>query len=434
MTTQIDPAMNAQPINGAKDFVVRVSKVSKKYCRRQKLALRYGIVDFLRLASGRNLNSENLRPHEFWATRDVSFQLERGESIGLVGTNGSGKTTLLRMVCGLIRPDMGQVETIGRVVGLFAKGPGFNPVLSGRENVVVYLSMLGLPKKSIVYRMNQVIEFSELELDAIDAPVKSYSSGMFARLGFAASISADPDIVIVDEALAVGDMRFRAKCYRKLVNLRRDGVTFVVVSHSLNTILSTCDKAIYLDKAHMKAFGPAKQVVTQYEDESLLASGSNLSLNSQEEDKAVAEKSADIIIRTIELLNGDGKPIENLVSGETAFVRVRAESALPIDKVSMTLVIRELSGELGTIQHIDGNLDNAYFSVVPGEFCVSFKMDPCALRAGLYALKLFLSSGTQYNMLDAVESFRFKVVSGRGMIQCLFYQPREWGFEQLSRY
>ena len=103
---------------------------------------------------------------------------------------------------------------------------------------------------------------------------------MFARLGFAASISADPDIVIVDEALAVGDMRFRAKCYRKLVNLRRDGVTFVVVSHSLNTILSTCDKAIYLDKAHMKAFGPAKQVVTQYEDESLLASGSNLSLNS----------------------------------------------------------------------------------------------------------------------------------------------------------
>lgn len=416
------------------DLVVRVTNVSKKYCRKQKLALRYGMTDFFRLAVGKDLDSHELRPYEFWAARDISFDLERGESIGLVGTNGSGKTTLLRIICGLLRPDMGEVETRGRVVGLFAKGPGFNPVLSGKENVYVYLSMLGLGKKDIEERMSRVIDFSELDQDAIDAPVKSYSSGMFARLGFAASINSNPDILIVDEALAVGDMRFRAKCYRKLVELRRGGVTFVVVSHSLNTIISTCDKAIYLEKSRMKAFGASKQVVKKYEEDSLLGSAQIRSLNTESDLRLEDKKSCDVKIRSIQLLNSKGEPSDHLVSGESGIIKVLAESSLDIDKVSMSLVIRELSGEMGTIQHIDGSLDGALFEVTPGEFSMVFKMDPCVFRAGLYGLKLFLSSGTQYNMLDAVESFRFRVKSGRGMTQCFFYQPRSWHFEQDSRY
>jgi len=227
------------------DAVIVVEQVSKKFCRDLKRSLFYGIQDIAADLGGWRRRSESLRQGEFWALKDVSFQLRRGEALGLVGTNGAGKSTLLRIISGLIKPDTGCVRIRGRLAPLIALGAGFNPILTGRENIYANMSILGVSTREIKQRFDQVVEFAEI-WEAIDAPVQSYSSGMAARLGFACAIYTEPDILLIDEVLAVGDARFKAKCYRRLYELRQKGTSFILVNHSSQAILNTCDTAIYL--------------------------------------------------------------------------------------------------------------------------------------------------------------------------------------------
>ncbi|WNZ43972.1 ABC transporter ATP-binding protein [Leptolyngbya boryana CZ1] len=248
VTHQSSPT--AIPSSAQQDVILSVDGLSKKFCRDLKRSLFYAIQDIGSELVGRKQRSSVLRPREFWALDDVSFQLKRGEALGLVGKNGSGKSTLLRIISGLIKPDRGQVEVHGRVAPLIALGAGFNPILTGRENIYANMSILGLTKQQIDGCFDQVLDFAEIN-DSIDAPVQSYSSGMAARLGFACAIHTEPDILLIDEVLAVGDLRFRAKCYRRLAELRDRGVAFVLVSHSSNSILSKCENAVYLSKGKL---------------------------------------------------------------------------------------------------------------------------------------------------------------------------------------
>ncbi|MEO0804175.1 MAG: ABC transporter ATP-binding protein, partial [Cyanobacteria bacterium J06642_2] len=213
------------------DLVISVEDVSKKFCRNLKRSLFYGMRDILADFAGGRRHSDQLRLQEFWALQSISFQLHRGEAVGLVGTNGAGKSTLLRIISGLIKPDVGQVRVRGRLAPLIALGAGFNPILTGRENIFANMSILGLSTRQIQQRFQDVVAFAEIE-DAIDAPVQTYSSGMTARLGFACAIHTEPDILLIDEVLAVGDARFRAKCYRRLYDLRQKGVAFILVNHN----------------------------------------------------------------------------------------------------------------------------------------------------------------------------------------------------------
>lgn len=227
--------------------LLSVKEVSKKFCRDLKRSLLYGVQDIASEVVGTREKSQRLRQKEFWALKDVSFELRRGEALGLVGANGSGKTTLLRIISGLIKPDSGSVEVKGRVAPLIALGAGFIPILTGRENIYANMSILGLSKKEIDERFQDVIDFAEIG-DAIDAPVQSYSSGMAARLGFASAIHTDPDILLIDEVLAVGDIKFKSKCHRRLHELRQNGTSFVLVSHQPQSILNVCNQAVYLLK------------------------------------------------------------------------------------------------------------------------------------------------------------------------------------------
>ncbi|MEC4816626.1 MAG: ABC transporter ATP-binding protein, partial [Scytonema sp. PMC 1069.18] len=213
------------------DIVLSVHGVSKKFCRNLKRSLLYGVRDITSELLGLREKNDELRPKEFWALKDISFQLRRGEALALVGKNGSGKTTLLRIIAGLIKPDTGFVEINGRVAPLIALGAGFNPVLTGRENIYANMAILGLSNKEIDKRFDEVVEFAEIE-DAIDAPVQSYSSGMAARLGFSCAIHTEPEILLIDEVLAVGDVKFRLKCSRKLSQLQNYGTSFILVSHN----------------------------------------------------------------------------------------------------------------------------------------------------------------------------------------------------------
>jgi len=194
------------------ETLIRVENVSKKFCRSLKKSLWYGMRDLSKEVLGRRHGGDGeLRPDEFWSVNDVSFELKRGECLGLIGPNGAGKSTLLKMLNGLIKPDQGRIEMRGRVGALIELGAGFNPILSGRENIYVNGSVLGLAKEEIDQKLDEIIEFSELD-EFIDSPVQNYSSGMKVRLGFAVAAHMKPDILLIDEVLAVGDIGFRTKC------------------------------------------------------------------------------------------------------------------------------------------------------------------------------------------------------------------------------
>ena len=246
------------------DTLIKVENVSKKFCRSLKKSLWYGMQDIGNELLGRSHGGNGeLRRDEFWAVKDVSFELRRGECLGLIGHNGAGKTTLLRMLNGLIKPDTGRIEIRGRVGALIALGAGFNPILTGRENVNVAGAVLGLTNQEINAKYDAIVEFAELG-EFMNAPVQSYSSGMQVRLGFSIAAQLEPDILILDEVLAVGDIKFQVKCINMIRELQRKGVAIVLVSHNMTNILRYADVGMYLNKASVKKFGAISDVVPMY--------------------------------------------------------------------------------------------------------------------------------------------------------------------------
>ena len=242
------------------DVLVKVDNVSKRFCRSLKRSLWYGMQDLGSEIGGRRHGGGNglpqssadveLRPDEFWAVKDVSFELRRGECLGLIGRNGAGKTTLLRMLNGLIKPDTGRIEMNGHVGALIALGAGFNPILSGLENIYTSAAVMGVSAREASKQIDSIVEFAELG-DFIHAPLQSYSSGMQVRLGFAVATIFKPSILILDEVLAVGDLSFRKKCYERLGSLKRSCAT-ILVSHDPSAVAQLCQNGIYLENGASK--------------------------------------------------------------------------------------------------------------------------------------------------------------------------------------
>ena len=200
---------------------------------------------------------------ERWVLNGISFEVQKGEVLGLIGQNGCGKSTLLKLMTRIFYPDSGSIEMTGRVSSLIELGAGFHPDMSGRENIYTNASIFGLTKKEIDKRLNSIIDFSELE-EFIDNPVRTYSSGMYMRLAFSVAINVDADILLIDEILAVGDANFQSKCFEKLRELKRSGVTIVIVTHDTGTIESFCEKAVWIDQGKMKVYDKAHKAVDAY--------------------------------------------------------------------------------------------------------------------------------------------------------------------------
>jgi len=228
-----------------KEVLVKVENLSKKFCKDLKTSLWYGVKDLATGISG-NSNARELRPKEFWAVKDISFELRRGECLGLIGHNGAGKSTLLKVLNGLINPDAGKITIKGRVGALIELGAGFNPILSGRENIYNNGAILGFTKKEINEKIEEIIDFSEIR-EFIDMPVKNYSSGMKVRLGFAVAAQMEPDVLIIDEVLAVGDLGFVLKCF-KTIDTILPNTAIVFVSHSMPMISRICTQIILMDR------------------------------------------------------------------------------------------------------------------------------------------------------------------------------------------
>jgi ABC-2 type transport system ATP-binding protein len=220
----------------------------------------------------RVLHGRGSRAEELWALRDVAFTVHQGEVVGLLGHNGSGKSTLLRCAAGILRPTTGRIRTAGRVAALLALGSGFHPELTGRQNVYVNASILGLKRAEVDRRLGDIVEFSELE-QFIDVQVKQYSTGMYARLAFSVAVSVEPDILIVDEVLTVGDEAFQAKCIERIFDFKAQGRTILLVSHSASLVEKLCDRAVVLDHGRLVADTGVEDGLRALRD--ALAAGSN---------------------------------------------------------------------------------------------------------------------------------------------------------------
>jgi ABC-type polysaccharide/polyol phosphate transport system ATPase subunit len=331
--------------------IVVCKGLSKRFCRRLRRSLLYGVRDIGAEAVGRRSAPGRLRRDEFWALKDISFTVRRGEMLGLIGVNGSGKSTLLKMLNGLMKPDGGALTMRGEVQALIELGAGFNPILTGRENVLINASVLGMTKSQTNRVMPDIVEFAGLE-DFIDTPVQNYSSGMKARLGFAVVSQLDPDVLLIDEVLSVGDMAFQEKCMRRMDALRKSDKAIVFVTHSLFQVEALCDSALWLEDGKVREYGPADQVVRSYlddqemramrdsADEGVAYEGRGTAATRaffEARDAAGGEASAAtpsteqaMIIESVEVLDAHGVPCTELPFLSSCTIRIRYHCPRPI--------------------------------------------------------------------------------------------------------
>src|SRR5262245_55239630 len=312
------------------------------------------------------------RYHEpFWAVKEIDLAIERGCCLGIIGENGSGKSTLLRMIAGVIRPTSGNIDVGGRVSALLELGAGFNPLFTGRENIFLYASILGFTDAQTRERIPLIEKFAEIG-GFVDRPVKTYSSGMFVRLAFAVAIHMDPDILIVDEALSVGDVFFQQRCIRRIQQMKRQGVTILFVSHDLEAVRSLADRAIWMEHGHVHSEGPTDEVVSKYlaamvtrgrkeimEEEALgkpIPASSDLELS--EEALTRIPKFLEHVpnvdhrygngkarVKGIGVYGGEGAPAAGVAQGDRICVRISVEFVAGVDQPNVGFMLRNRLGE-----------------------------------------------------------------------------------------
>ena len=405
-----------------------VRKIYRRYGRRKS----FGTLKSALLSGG---VLRNLRPDTtFLALDGVSLDVEAGRTVGIIGRNGSGKSSMLKLIAGIGKPTSGTVRVSGRVSALIELGAGFHPEISGRENVFINGMMLGLSKAEIARRFDDIVSFAELG-EFIDEPVKTYSSGMYMRLGFAVAINVDPDVLLVDEVLAVGDEAFTHKCLEKFADFRRQGKTIVLVTHTLDLITRLCDEALWLDAGRVRAQGDPKRVVDAYltevagaEDRS--QAGAPLPAAVATADSAAGASgrwgSQDAVIEQVELVRHDGQPGHVFESGQPMRIRVRVRAARPLQDFVFGIGLFTADGVccFGTNTQIEGRVPREWSGA--GTFIVD--IDRLDLVAGAYRLDVAVhrQDGVPYDYHRLLYSFRVSSpLKDTGI-----YRPRhQWMFE-----
>jgi len=412
-----------------------VHKVYRRYGRRKQFATLKSA-----LLTGSVLR--DLHPDAvFEALKGVSFDVARGRTFGIVGRNGSGKSTMLKLIAGIGKPTSGTVRVEGRVSALIELGAGFHPEISGRENVFINGLMLGLSRREIARRFDEIVRFAELE-EFIDAPVKTYSSGMYMRLGFAVAINVDPDVLLVDEVLAVGDESFTHKCLDKFAEFRRRGRTILLVTHSLDLVTRFCDEALWLDAGVAKLQGDPKRVIDAYL--MAVAGTENIQLAARQPESpgpgspAPDSGPADMFkagegrwgsreaeITRVETIGASGQPAHLFQSGERVEIRLHVRANQRVRDFAFGVGIFNAEGVCcyGTNTLIDGGVADE----LTGEGLVIFAIDRLDLVEGTYKLDVAVhrQDGVPYDYHRLLHTFRVK---SRLKEVGIFRPPHRWSF------
>ena len=349
------------------------------------------------------------KPQDLWAVRDVSFEIEPGRCVGIIGRNGSGKSSLLKLIARIIQPTEGQIEVRGRVSALLELGAGFHQDLTGRENIYLNASVLGLNREQTEGLFDEIVAFSELGR-FIDMPVKHYSSGMYMRLGFSVAIHVRPDILIVDEILAVGDQTFQAKCMDRIMEMKRAGVTILFISHDLSTIGNLCSDVIWLDRGRVRQVGPAEQVLAQYRDHLFQRVGEQLNL---ENDAGGFRRwgSRLIEITGVRLLDDDGRETTIFHTGDSLRVEIAYVAHEPVTEPEFGLALYRHDG-----LHIAGpntRVGGLEMGVVEGSGVVCYVIDQLPFLPGRYQLSAAIHDSIRPHAYDFhEEAYAFRIVEG----------------------
>jgi lipopolysaccharide transport system ATP-binding protein len=408
----------------APDICLSVNGVSKKFSRSPKRAMVYGAHD-LALALLGKTHQTSLRTTEFWALKDVSCALRRGQSLGIVGPNGSGKTTLMRLIAGVLAPTLGVIHVHGRMAPLLALGAGFKPVLSGRQNILLNLSLLGVSSRESRDRVEAIIDFAEIG-EAIDAPLGTYSSGMTARLGFACAVHTDPQILIVDEVLSVGDAKFRIKCRNRINHMRRTGTAMLLVSHSAISIQTLCDECLYLKQGAIVAQGTPDKVLAAYESDIVetLAVDNAARLTHVSRPAGGASALNIMEVRFTALYLADEAA---WAAGQSGNLVLTMRCTAFVEHVSINVMITDLTHRVGDIvQLMMSHRDIGWLRLEPGHPEVRLTFQAVGLKPGTYRVKVSVSQGPMHDILDVIEDLRLVVRDAGFQADCLYFQPRDW--------
>jgi ABC-type polysaccharide/polyol phosphate transport system ATPase subunit len=378
------------------DNVLEVTHLTKSFrLHHEKTNSLKGLI----VAKGRN------RYDNFTAVNDVTFNVREGEVFGVIGQNGSGKSTLLKCMAGILQPNAGSVRVHKRMSALLELGAGFHPELSGRENVFLNAAILGMGRKEIAGRFDEIVDFAGLE-NFIDSPVKTYSTGMYVRLAFAVAINVDPQLLIIDEILAVGDVTFQQKCFEKFVDFRNEGRTIVLVTHAMNSVRDMCDRAIWLEHGKLVAEGDPSDLVESYTERMLGERGVR-------SDGSTRRGSGEVQIEHIEMFVSDGtEPVKRFRTGDDVRIRLyyRADQAIArpvfgisIDSLGGTTLSSPCTRDVGLIpEKIEGN------------GFVEILLPSIALMPGTFDLHTSITDFNRQHVYDNLHvARRFDVMSGK---------------------
>jgi lipopolysaccharide transport system ATP-binding protein len=331
----------------------RAIEVSRLYKKFRKGTTHDSLRDLIPASVARLFHrktEEDLKENEFWALKDISFHVEKGEAFGIIGNNGAGKSTMLKLLTGILKPTSGNITVKGRLSALIEVGAGFHPDLTGRENIFLNGSILGMTRREIRNKFDEIVEFSGLS-EFIDTPVKRYSSGMYARLGFSVCAHVDPDILVVDEVLSVGDMAFQGKCQKKMDAVIRGGATVVYVSHNLKSVIDICNRVVLIEKGDILCEGAAQEVVNRYLNR--YSEG-----HRESDDKEVKITSVSV--------KKDGEESIRFESGDKITIDIDIEAIKKCNRFSVTLFMND-GRYYNVFNTSTERLDGTVFSLDEGE-------------------------------------------------------------------
>ena len=395
--------------------IITLDKVSKRY-RLSQLGAKSLREDLARVF----LPNGGSEQEDFYALREVSLEIERGEAVGFIGPNGSGKSTILKLLARIIYQTKGKITVRGSVASLIEVGAGFHPELTGRENIFLYGSIMGMKQADVRAKFNRIVDFAEMHR-FIDTPVKRYSSGMYVRLGFAVAAHINPHILLVDEVLAVGDAAFQSKCQQRIEELRRNGMTIIFVSHDMTAVERLCNRVYFLQRGQIQIVGEPHEVISQYydavvgkqhaENQAVVAAQAN-------GDERAAQ------IRGVKFLDRDGLEVDALPTGAPMIARIEYEAQRAIEDPVFELLFYAADDRLHC--HYTTALDGERLPVLSGRGAVEIECDELGLTPGLFRVDASLAQRGTLAAYDwQPRQYLLKVLPVK-KVRGLFYAPHRW--------
>ncbi|HET6979221.1 MAG TPA: ABC transporter ATP-binding protein [Pyrinomonadaceae bacterium] len=367
----------------------------------------------------RKLRALRGRKTDFWAVRDVDFEVRRGEALGIIGHNGAGKSTILKLLSNITTPTSGEITINGRLAALIEVGSGFHPELSGRENIYLNGSILGMTRREITKKLDGIIDFAGVR-EFIDTPVKRYSSGMYVRLGFSIAAHLDPDILLLDEVLAVGDAAFQAKCLDRIKELEKRGTTIVFISHDLGAVERLCDRVLLMKRGQVVKSGPAAEIVAAYQ--------SDATLSSESVEVHKKGETNEIEIQTLSFCDDLGVSRPVFKTGEPLRARIAFNANETVKDAVFWLLLFTADGQIHC--ELTTELSGEQISVKPGSGVVEFRTKQLGLQPGIYFTSVHVKKRNARDVINYQYKSTMLRVDSDNLLQGNFYLPHSWSVTQ----